>query len=176
LASALIDSGERNRQLVGIVNVAGSDDGNVSGHFKAGLENRLNRTDGNWVAVTENSVWNRAHPKQSPHALIPRLISVPAAYDVTCVRTQTVPLQRSAVAFEAFVGDSYFGTAQMTNATASARNKMLRRQSADGVVVGPNEGCLRASNGAVNQDIGYASIMNPPEQFEATDRLSGSDD
>jgi hypothetical protein len=53
---------------------------------------------------------------------------------------------------------------------------MFRRQSADGVVVGANEGCLRSRNGAVNQDIGYVSIMNSPEQFETTDGLSGSDD
>jgi hypothetical protein len=175
LASTLIDGGERNRQLVGIVNVAGSDDRNVSGHFEASREDRLNRTDGNWVAVTENSVWNWAHPKQSPHALISRLVSVPAGYNETCVRTQAVPLERSAVAFEAFLGDTYFGTAQVSNATASARDKMLRRQSADGEVVGPNEGCLRPSNGAVNQDIGYVSSMNPPEQFQATHGLSRSD-
>jgi hypothetical protein len=101
---------------------------------------------------------------------------VPAGYDVPCVRTQAVLLERSAVAFEPFLGYSYFGTAQVSNATASARDKMFRRQSADGVVVGPNEGCLYSSNGTVNQDVGYVSIMNPPEQFEATHGLSGSDD
>ena len=79
---------------------------------------------------------------------------MPARNDVTCVHAQAAFYQRPAVAFEAFGGDSHFGTAQVANAAASSRDQMLCRQSADRVVIDPNEGCLQPSDGAVNQHKG----------------------
>ena len=64
----------------------------------------------------------------------------------------------------------------MANAAAASRDKMPRRQSADGSVVDPDEGRFQPGDGTVNQDIGYVPLLNSPEQIQTMDWLGGSDD
>jgi hypothetical protein len=158
------------------VNITGSYHRNIVGHAKASLEDRLDGADCDWVVETENSVKNRTHPQQLAHALITRLISVAAGYDVTWVCTQAVFRQRAAVTFEALRGDSNGGTAQVANAAASSLDEMIGRQSANGEVVGPNKRCPQPGDGAVKQNIGYVALLNPLEQIQAMNGLGRSDD
>src|SRR5579862_7035687 len=64
----------------------------------------------------------------------------------------------------------------MRDYAASSVDEMLRRQSADSMVVGSDKRCLQSRDGPVYQHVWNIPPLNSLEQIEMVDRLGGSDD
>src|ERR1700722_11252669 len=80
-ARALINCGERDRQHVRVMNIAGADHTNIIGQSETGFQNRLHRANGDGVVVTEHRVGPGTQLQKIQHALVSALISMPSRHN-----------------------------------------------------------------------------------------------
>jgi len=176
LGAALVDGGKGDAEEVGVMDVAGADDGDVGGDVEAGIKDGFHSAGGDGVVVTEDAVGTGAEGEQAHHGLVSGDVVVAGGEQEVMAEFDAGLAEGALVALHAAVARGGGGSVEMGDAAAALFDEMGGGKFADGGVVDTDEVSVGAGGHAIDQNVWTAVAVEEGEEVRGVGGLAGGED
>lgn len=176
LGAALVDGGEGDAEEIGVMDVAGADDGEVGGDVEAGVEDGFHGAGGDGVVVAEDAVGAGAKGEEAHHGLVAGDVVVAGGEDVIGAGFDAGVAEGAFEAFEAAGAGGGGGAVEMGDAAAALLDQVIGGEFADGGIVDADEVRVGAGGEAIDEDVGAAVAVEECEEVGGVGGATGGED